>query len=499
MKRLIPLTLLLSLWGCGGSSPDVAGGAEDVNTFVLTGVCVNNSGYLIPDATVQLIPSDYIEGESDETDIITTTANSVGEFTLKANKEENYTIAMMSKDSVDQFIQFNIETDSSIISRIDTLKPLGLMQFSLPDKYSQEADIVVPGTAIRYPVSNLEIVEENGILSTVIPLPENDYREILYSEDEVRTNVTEDEIFQVQSEDTTNGKIREVWGLLMYSQIPGTVTSLEAVDAHSFWVGTQSEGLFYVTDDANERWSAVPYKNIDADVTLSGISALDASGDSLLIACDDGVVLLVNGEFQNLSKNNATVENFTVNDVTILDDGWIAAAFSTGVGRYKDGTWKHSATVNNAPLGEVVTIDGWNRERLFAADAYGIISIDTEGSCSYVNNEGYIFRDIVITDKSVHLASDDGVLSLVDGVLVRASKSNGIDIRAIAGTDSVMWASSTLEEDLFALRKHSSHYYYNNSPLEADDIIGGIGYSDGVAFFATESGKLLNMQYKTID
>lgn len=499
MKRILPLTLLLSLLGCGGSSPDVAGGAEDVNTFVLSGVCVNSSGYLIPNANVQLIPSNYIEGEGDKSTIVTTESNSIGEFTLRGDKEENYSIFIRSRDSVDQYIQFNIDTENSL-SRIDTLKPLGLMQFSLPDQYSENAEIVIPGTDVKYAVSDLNIVDSNGILYTEMNLPENIYPEILYSSGDDKQDLTEDEVLEVASRDTTDGRIRPVWGILISLDpvIPGKVTCLEAVDAHTFWVGTETEGVFHIAEDQTEEWTITRYHNI-GDITLDSVAAMDASGDSLVIASSDGVVLFANGEFNNLSRNNATVSDFRVNDVTILNDGLIAAAFSTGVGRYKDGTWNHSSSINNAPAGEVYTIDGYDSNRLFAADGYGIFQISPEGSCRYIVLEDRLFQDMVITEKSIHVATDVGVLSMFEDELISASKSQGYDIRAIAGTDSVMWASSNVAEDLFALRTHSSHYYYNNSPLEADYTIGGIGYSEGVAYIATESGHLLNMQYKILD
>ncbi len=500
MKQLLSLILLISLLGCGSSG--MAGGAEDVNTFVLTGICVSASGKSVSEAKVQLIPSDYIAGESDLSELITVESDIDGEFSVEA-RHSNYSIVITSKDSSAHYMQFNIDNDSAAVFRVDTLKPSGLMRFSLPDRYEESADIVIPGTAYRYPITDLIIDTNNGILSTEINLPENDYPEIVYNSGDTKTDLSEDEIFEVGSNDTTDGTLREVW-VHMIDTLPvveGIVTTMFSNNTNSLWIGTESGGLFhaieYYSDGQKSLWELRKYHDINSSVILDSIVAIDGCGESIVIASVDGIILFDGQKFNNITKNNPVVEALAINDVTLLSDGTVVAALSTGTAFYSEGKWKLISYIENAPFSSVNTVHGYSRDRVFGSDPFGVFSVNIEkATCSYINKDALTVSDMVVTEKSIHLATDHGVVSLVNGAPFYAAAASGVSIRSIAGTDSVMWAGSAADERIYALRKHSSRFEYYNCPLKDTDIIAGVAFCKGTAFMATAAGKLISVQYK---
>ncbi len=498
LSCIIGTTLVGTIAGCASSS-NVAGGAEDVNTIVMVGMVRDSGGNAIPNATVKMIPSNHTEGNIVLPDSFSIVTDDNGSYSIVVPENETYSLLIWNEDSLSSFLEFSIEMDSANRSRVNTLGPLSSLKLTLPDPYLDHGEIVIRGTDIAIDISNIETTVQNGIITGVISeIPEAVYSAIEFQIDDEFTDLLNGESISVESGTVSNGAVVEVWDSLPTPQAlkDGDPTTATISENGTIWVGTATAGLFRRSPDGS--WSQYP-RTTDA-VSIDSVTSIFVAGDSVVIGAKKDVLLFSDDEFTNLSIYDLTINGLFVNDVAILNDGSVTAAFSAGLGIFKNGSWSSTASVGGIPLGSVFTVCGTSSDSLFAIDAFGAFQYNKtteKWELFHTFSEATVANSSLLMNDTIVIASQSGVIFLKNGIATDEPTSKDWPVISLYKGNSALWAVGN-GNNLFGIRSHSSMYDLSNSPLDPfTDYVAVMAIND-MTIAVTTSGTIHTLQYKRV-
>lgn len=328
MRNLLLLFISLIFLSCGSSDPDVAGGVETGNGFVVGIAYASDNEPIV--TTVSLVPTDF-NPVSDEVDTeLTYTTSADGEYEISA-EPGTYNVVAFSPESKETALIRSVvvkkqQRHKTNISLVEIRECL----LSLDGKNSSAGSFYFEGTlsSAKYD-ANAESARFDD-LPNIATLP------ALYQyEDGTRSNIVDEfEFNEAETYEISGGKLI-VGNSIVASSLRGTdgfenFTTLHYDNARrSFWAGTKSSGLFRFDDMgvAVKRWYN-PITHQDIERAISHIQ-VSSTGD-LFLGTKIGVVAY---DFQEdlFNRIDTDIDSLPVIDLGILSSGSLIAAYRTGV------------------------------------------------------------------------------------------------------------------------------------------------------------------------
>ena len=486
----LSLTLLQSC-----SVNKTAGGAEDVNTMTVAGTVYLPDSTKCIDCNLTLIPTDHIPNGTELDSSSYTDEN--GEYKLTVTKGGTYNLWAV-KDSLSIFI-YNVISDSGDIIRDDTLKHSGSIKVTLPDDFSTKNSgsihIVGTGYFLQFTPDSVEI--KNGLgslnISNIAP---NSYNNIIYNSE----NILRRDSIVVFPDSTSNITISENWEWLspLHANLIGKeITAIATSNSKTIYVGTKNAGLF-IKDSLG--WTNP--KPADPTISLTNIIDIETYKDTVYFVSDSGIIKLTNNNFENITRYNATIKELSINDITILDNGELHAAFSQGLGFYNGSTWAQYTTASSTPLTVIVTISGINDSTLYAADLFGILRysiISDNRKWEYIYKDDLKSNKIAVNSNAdVWLATQLGLLNYKKSSISTYDSIAQINISTIsAGKDNTIWVYDSVENRVHGIRNNTSIYSSENSEkLSGIEITAIASLDKTTTLFGTKSSGILVLSYQ---